>query len=246
MKWISVIFILLFTPPASAAMKTRIVDVGPGLCAITEIDKSHYFLYDAGHWQGRRCYDALSEMVIGNDIELMVLSHSDSYHLGDAARILNNFSVKSIVRTGMGRSTATWRRTDEAISLEASFGSQVYNLQEYKLKPGRLAFGLSGAQVSILYGREAWTGLSESENRNAISIAARLSYKGHSILFTGDTIGRRLDDEPSACKDAKAEMVALHLDGHIDLDSDVIIAPHHEGNNGSASCSIKAVSKVAL
>lgn len=242
MRWIFTLIAIFQISNSYADAVTRIVDVGPGFCAITVIDDKHYFLFDAGHWRGGQCYDALSDMVQSNTIELMVLSHSDSDHLGDAGKILNNYSVKTIVRTGMLRSTKTWERMDRAVKEEVDYGAKEYNLQEFELIPGKLNFSLGDAKISILYGKGDWTGLSMSENRNAVSIVAKLSYSGHSILFTGDTIGRRLDDPADACKDAESAMVDLHNADEISLKSDVIIASHHGGNNGSSSCFINAVS----
>jgi hypothetical protein len=50
-----------------------------------------------------------------------------------------------------------------------------------------------------------------SERRNAISVVVRLEYRGRSILFTGDTVGRRLDDADDACSDAEKIMVDRHM-----------------------------------
>ena len=61
---------------------------------------------------------------------------------------------------------------------------------------------------------------------------ARLDYEGSSVLFAGDTVGRRKSDNNSACKDAEKIMVDRHDAGEVSLESDVMIAPHHGGNNG--------------
>ncbi len=69
----------------------------------------------------------------------------------------------------------------------------------------------------------------------------RLKYRGRSILFTGDTVGRRLDDHDHACKDAEQVMVECHGAGQVLLKSDVLLASHHGANNGNATCFIEAV-----
>lgn len=61
------------------------------------------------------------------------------------------------------------------------------------------------------------------------------------MLFTGDTVGRRLTDDDDACKDAEKVMVDRHNAGEVSLKSDVLIAAHHGANNGSATCFIEAV-----
>ena len=63
----------------------RVVDVGPGLC--TEIPGPHYMVFDGGHWQGQQCIQAAEDIVDGSTIDLMVISHSDADHLGDAHRL---------------------------------------------------------------------------------------------------------------------------------------------------------------
>ncbi len=84
--------VLLVASSASAQLTVRVVDVGPGLCTMTEVpgpgSRSHYMVYDAGHWLGDRCIDAAREIVDGQVIDLLVISHYDSDHLGDAADIL--------------------------------------------------------------------------------------------------------------------------------------------------------------
>jgi hypothetical protein len=71
------------------------------------------------------------------------------------------------------------------------------------------------------------------------SIVVRLEYRGKAVLFTGDTVGRHLGDPPDACRAAEAEMVARA--DKVPVKSDVLIAPHHGADNGSADCFIQAV-----
>ena len=102
---------------------------------------------------------------------------------------------------------------------------------------------LGEATVTLVAGWGQWTGAgpTESERRNAISVVLRLDYRGRSVLFTGDTVGRRLTDSDDACKDAEQIMVANHTAGTVSLKADVLIAPHHGANNGSSTCFITAV-----
>ena len=80
---------LALASPSSAQLTVRVVDVGPGLCTVTEAsgaDGPHYMVYDAGHWLGQRCLGAVREIVGAAAIDLLIISHPDSDHLGDAAR----------------------------------------------------------------------------------------------------------------------------------------------------------------
>ncbi|MBN2717649.1 MAG: MBL fold metallo-hydrolase [Deltaproteobacteria bacterium] len=99
----------------------HVIDVGQALCTITETPDGHYMIYDTGHWQGEGCLNAALNLIKGDTIDLMVLSHTDADHLGDAAAIMDTFDVKQIIRTGIERETATWLKADEAMS-KAIFG----------------------------------------------------------------------------------------------------------------------------
>ena len=45
-----------------ADLYVRIVDVGAALCAIAVIPDGHVMVYDAGHWDGGRCVEAVREL----------------------------------------------------------------------------------------------------------------------------------------------------------------------------------------
>jgi competence protein ComEC len=220
----------------------RIVDVGPALCAVIQIPGGHSMVYDAGHWNGQHCSAAVRELVTGDTIDLMVISHSDADHLGDAARILGEKHVRQTILAGEPRDTISWSSLIDALAEEVKDCSSVLNLQSVPLVPGT-RIPLGEAVVTLVAGWPVWNdpGPTASERRNAISVVVRLEYRGRSVLFTGDTVGRRLTDPDSGCKDAEKVMVDRHNAGQVSLKSDVVIASHHGGNNGSASCFIAAI-----
>jgi beta-lactamase superfamily II metal-dependent hydrolase len=199
-------------------------------------------VYDAGHWQGQHCIKAVRELVTTDTIELMVISHSDADHLGDGARILNEKRVRQVILAGEPRDTGSWDSLIKALAEEIKDGASVLNLQSVPLTPGT-TLPLGEATVTLVAGWGQWTdpGPTESERRNAISVVIRLAYRGRSVLFTGDTVGRRLDDDDTACKDAEQVMVNRHTAGTVLLTSDVLVASHHGANNGSATCFIEAI-----
>jgi len=223
---------------AETDLVVKFVDVGAGLCVLSKGPESQ-MVYDAGHWDGQQCLKAARSFFDKSEpIDLMVLSHSDGDHIGDAAEILNEFEVSKILRTGHERETGAWK--DMAAALKQENGIEDINLARTPLQPGE-RFILGDATAYFVAGWHDWTetSLNEGEDRNAISIVIRLEYGGTAVLLTGDTIGRRLNDPDDACKDAEAWMVKNQPQL---LDADVLQAPHHGGNNGSSSCFIKAVS----
>lgn len=224
-------------------LTVRIVDVGAGLCTIAHAPPNRYMVYDVGHWMGNDCVEAIQEFVEGERIDVLVISHPDSDHLGDAPALLGAYSVHRILRTGYERwDRTTWRATTDSIGQEVRYGASVQNLKTQELEPGK-TIPLGDAMLTLLAGWHEWTkpGPTSAERRNAISIVLRLDYAGRSILYTGDTIGRRLDDDLEACKDAEKVMANRHDAGEVSLTSDVLIAPHHGGNNASSKCFVQRI-----
>lgn len=229
--------------PGPDDVYVRVVDVGAGLCTITKVPGGGYLVYDAGHWSNQACLNAAREIVEGDVIDLLIISHSDGDHLGNAAAILEEFEVRRIITTGSERwDAANWKAMQEAIGKEVVFGgASVQNLKSSPLEPGT-RIKVNDATVTLVAGWHEWpssSGLSESERRNVISLVVRLEYAGHSVLFSGDAVGRRIDDPPTACKDGEKAMVDNIAT--VPLKSDVLIAPHHGADNGSSDCYIAAV-----
>ena len=80
---------------------THIIDVGAGLCTVTELPNSRFFVYDTG--RGRSCRDALIPVIGSNDIDLLIISHNDHDHYGGLQTILTRFDVVRFMWTGFPR-----------------------------------------------------------------------------------------------------------------------------------------------
>lgn len=180
-------------------------------------------------------------MVRDRTIELLIVSHSDSDHLGELEGIFADNRILSVVHTGCDRETDSYRDFIAALERERA---TVDVLPDAEVAPGRF-LTLGPARVTFLAGWHEWdnslsTGpLRPEERRNVISIVARLDYRGKSVLLTGDSIGRLRDSEDDTlCDHAERWMVQRH---GARLRSDVLLASHHGGNNGSASCFLNAV-----
>ena len=230
--------------PGDNDLYIRVVDVGAGLCTITRAPGPSFMVYDAGHWNNHRCHDAAVEIIGDNDIDLMVISHNDGDHLGDADMILDTFRVKKIIRTGFERrGNKGWENMNRAIGLETQTGATVINLGTEPLIPGAM-LNLGTADVLAVRGYNNWTHekgrLSVAELRNVISIVLRLTFQDQSILFTGDTVGRDMHiDDDNQCKYAEKLMVDNAAEAPID--ARVIIAPHHGSETSGSSCFLNAV-----
>ncbi len=242
---------VLLTPFATYAqgdVLVRVVDVGAGLCTVTRAPgpngSEHFMIFDAGSqfpFNSTFCVEAVKELVGTNEIDLMIISHPDADHVVHAAEILDRFSVRRIIRTGHERDKTFWRIFDDAVEREEQNGADVTNLANDALTPG-IHIPLGGAVVTLVAGWHDWIPperFDSGEERNVISIVARLEFDGRSVLFTGDTIGRRKSDNDNECKNAEEYIVANSP--LVPVRSNVMIAPHHGGNNGSSSCFIEAV-----
>ena len=245
---VALLFTVATIPPATAQPLTwssddvyvRVVDVGAGLCAVTVAPGDKVMVYDAGRWDNNFCSDAVRELVPeGGDIDLLVLSHSDADHIGEVDTILAEHPVHLILRTGHVRVTDTWGNANQAIADAVAQGASVINLRTMPIEPGT-TFSLGPAEVTFVAGWHEWpepAGLSLAERRNVISIVVRLEFEGNAVLFTGDTVGRRIGDPPHACQEA--EKVMVDNAEAVPLKSAVIIAPHHGADNASARCFIQ-------
>ena len=228
----------------------RVVDTGQGLCTVTSMPGHHYMVYDTGLGT-KHCLRSVKEIIPPKEaIDLLVLSHTDKDHLGAAAAILHTYSVDRILRPGLKRDSETWKKVDKAIKEEVGTGAHEVNLAEAKPKLGT-TYRYGHASVTFINGwsepPKEWqiSPTNTSWHNNAGSIVMRLEYKGGSVLFTGDTIGRDDSDRKKPATEpvfAEAVMVEDAEEGIVTLDSDVIIAPHHGADDGSSTDFIKAVS----
>jgi competence protein ComEC len=244
----------------AAEAHLRVVDVGNAMCVVASVPGGHFMLFDAGDARSTQCAAAVQQIVGTQTIDLLVLSHSDADHIGELPTILQNHTVRRLVYTGHeGTSATTWPLVRTAITnLEDSHHGTVRNLGDDPLpntiepKPGHpraapLVVPVGNATATFVAGWHDWPfpgdaghQPDESELRNVISIVVRFEFGGQSVLLTGDTIGRRRDDDdPEACRDAERWMVR---EGNATINSDVLVGQHHGGDNSSSTCFIQAVS----
>jgi hypothetical protein len=135
-------------------------------------------------------------------------------------------------------------------AIRSERNASVTSLAEYDLDPGYV-YDLGAAEATFIAG---WSDGHETENdnepalsggplNNALSIVIRYTYGGHSVLLTGDTVGRRDNAPASACQYAEARMVANA--GNATIESEVLVGQHHGADNppraASSTLSIRAM-----
>ena len=189
----------------SNGLFVRVIDVGNGHAAVIAMSSGFYMVYDTGF--GKRTLAGVRSVVPdGEDIDLLVLSHTDSDHIGGADDLLETYRVTRIVRPGLRRGTRTWNDADAAIALEAEGGAEVMDLSKIHLAPGHeIQFGKTRVIFVSGFSRPpaSWETHGESEANNAGSVVVRVVFAGRSILFTGDSVGLKLCEKNSCTVPAK-------------------------------------------
>ena len=258
------------TPTLAEELYVRVVDVGNALCVVVRAPGEGYMLYDAGNTSGDHCLKAVKSIVGDAPLDLVVLSHADADHIGELAPILTAYKgrVKQLVHTGHVGPSDTYDEAMKAIAAAETRPAAVRDLAirrnardehievgEHELPntnepvagaPRAAAWSvpLGAATVTFVAGWDNWPGpidgMDDSEMNNVISIVVRIDYGGHSVLLTGDTIGRTGEKNEAwdSCIGAEAWMVknAAPL-----IDAEVLIGQHHGGDNSSARCFVQAV-----
>lgn len=222
----------------------RVVDVGAGLCVVAVAPDQHAMVYDAGRGQAR-CRDAVRELVPWRRIDLLVLSHSDSDHIGAARAILEENEVRTIIHPGDPRGV-TVDAMRQSIAAEA--GADIWNLKTRPIPFGQ-PFQVGGATATFVAG---WSDGEQTRNpgeptlinkpamrNNALSGVIRFEFGGHSVLLTGDTVGRPDSQDNTLCRYAEKKMVDNAA--AVPIKSDVLVGQHHGADNATANCFITAV-----
>jgi beta-lactamase superfamily II metal-dependent hydrolase len=232
--------------PEPDAIFVRIIDTGAGHAAVVQMPGNHFMVYDTGHWnQDNLVRDRIQEIVPqGQNIDLLVLSHSDSDHLAATDELFDLYAIDRVLRGGLQRSTGTWTDSNNAIVAADGAGTTIdVNLETSQIEPGA-TYRFGSTWITMVSGEywppTSWGLQNNSERRNAGSVVIRLNFAGRSILFTGDAVGRHLGDPPEALLGSERIMVEnAHV---IPINSDILIAPHHGADNGSSSSFIHEVS----
>src|SRR6266705_3544449 len=119
---LSVLSILRLTALQPNAMFVRVVDVGAGLSCVIQMPGNRFAIYDAG--DGSAANGKIQELIpTGSAVELLVLSHSDSDHLGAVPFICKQYTVKNVIHSGLKKPrspgssepTLTWSKAMRAI-----------------------------------------------------------------------------------------------------------------------------------
>lgn len=199
-------------------LRIHFIDIGQGDSALIQSPTNKVVLIDSGPSKSKTVLFTYLKKLDIKQIDLMINSHPHADHIGNAAAIIREFKVKTILDSGFNHPIRAYRNL-------------LSQAEESKAKirlgrKGRVIQIGGGAFIEILAPGDTFLKNSRSDP-NANSIVFRLVYKDHSVLFTGD---------------AEEETEHLLLQDPKTLKASVLKVAHHGSRHASSLSFLKAVS----
>jgi beta-lactamase superfamily II metal-dependent hydrolase len=182
-----------------------------------------------------------------SEIELLILSHTDSDHWEGAEHIMKHYKVKKVLKTDyrQGKYSGGYEK-----GIAAMRAKKVGLLKCSDLKPKDTLYHSGHVTLQFMCGFDCplpeWK-LSKSDKavlNNCVSIVVKLTVKEHTVLFCGDAVGKQKNYSAKKCRDRDqcmaTEKYLVEKVGK-DLQAEVMIAPHHGADNASSSLFIQHV-----
>ena len=165
-------------------LTVKMIDVGQADSFLIITPENDTLLVDTGR-NATASKNAIDAELAEREIDVMILTHPDSDHIGYAQSILENYSVGFVYRPDYVHTSALYKNLESA--LEA--GSVPYRAPEVTYtENGVIAetFSIGKTEITFLSPGCSATGYTSSGNTNENSIAFRMTYGERSFLFTGD------------------------------------------------------------
>jgi competence protein ComEC len=236
----------------NAGVEIYIVDVGAGLGCTIKTPSGKYIIYDGGN--GNHVYNFLKSLYkTQQEVEYVIVSHTDSDHWGAIKAIANDYDIKQALYTSY-RPDGLVKAVKEGIqSLKDELNISLLDIADtsiaitpdfiiYQEKDFSLRFLSGFGKHDSAFAKGL--GTNASKLRNAASIVIQLEYMGKTVLFTGDIVGLKECNKVGCRCEYDCNSTEKYLLDSMNyyLDSDVIIAPHYGARNGSCPKFIEAVS----
>ena len=210
-------------------LKVTILDVGQGSSALLEFPDGYTMLIDGGGFSDNSMFDMGARILAPflwkkkiKTVDTLVLSHADSDHLNGLLYIAQHFNVKNVWSNNETADKIGYRNFLEIIEKEK------INAPKFNLSPRKHT--INGVELSILYPPKNFINMKKNDrwrNSNNDSIVIKVKFGKFFFLFPGDI-------------EAKAEQELVSTMGN-DLQSTVLIAPHHGSKTSSTEIFLQKV-----
>jgi len=198
-------------PLGAETLSIHFLDVGQGDCALIQTPDGRNVLVDAGdEAHGDEVVRYLTASGV-NQIDLLVITHPHSDHIGGLPAVLESFGVSRVLDTGCPHGSQTYK----AVLATIQARKIDYRLACDLRKPsvcGNVTF-------EVLWPPPEYQPAGE-EGLNDGSIVLRVEYGGIGVLLAGDIQ-----------KDAEGKLLAS---GHV-LESAVLKVAHHGSESGTSN-----------
>lgn len=191
----------------------HIIDVGQG-DAILVMTPDGNMLIDTGESSAREALVAYLDSVNVTSFEYVVFTHPDADHIGNAAYVVENYSIKNIIMPDREATTKTFERMIDAIE-----NSQANVI---KAEPGYEFY--IGALLNTIIAPNG-----DYKDTNDASVVIKSTFGDTSILLTGD-----------AEKGSEADIVSIW--SKETLKCDVLKVGHHGSLTSTSEAFLDAVS----
>ena len=195
----------------SSGMEVHFIDVGQGDATLIKAD-GHAMLIDSGeNDQGTAVQLYLKKQRV-EQLDYLVLTHTDSDHIGGADVIISKFDIGQIFLSDFKKDNQTYRELMDSMR---------YRHMTFSTPEVGAEYELGGAVVSIIAPNNTY------EDPNTSSLALIVDYGENSFLFSGD------------CEEEAEQDI---LANGMNLDIDVYQAGHHGSKSSSAEEFLDAMS----
>ena len=195
----------------TSGLEVHFIDVGQGDATLIKAD-GHAMLIDAGENDKGTAVQLYLEKQGVEQLDYLVLTHTDSDHIGGADVIVTKFDIGQIFLSDFKKDNKTYRELMDSMKYKNMTFSTPQVGAEYEL---------GSAEFTIIAPNGTY------EDANNSSMALILDYGDSSFLFSGD------------CEEeAEQDM----LENGLDLDVDVYQVGHHGSRSSSTEEFLNAMS----
>jgi len=211
------IWSVIFSFADNEFLEVCFFDVGQGDAIFIETPNKTQILIDGG--PDKTILEKLNKAIAFYDktIDLVILTHPDADHITGLVSALEYYDVKYILTSGVEKDTAVYKKWRDLIEEK--------NISLILAQSGQKIFLEQDIFLEIIWPEQSLIE-SFSKNTNNVSVVGKLIYGNIKFLLTGDI----------------EKKVEQHLiSQNLNLESDILKAPHHGSKTSSSFNFIKMI-----